>query len=156
MKQGLKWKKKTRYNSHPRLQIHLDGLNLNKASKNYWLICCIATLQEKLFFCVMSLPRTSKVKRSSSSTVSLMRVNKYFWFSFKKFPKKKKLSGTLRCEKWLSVLARNQRHEAVPYKKVCAFSMNKGKTLGCKIPVNKNKKTKTKYTISIHAERQTG
>lgn len=64
----------------------------------------------------MSLPRTSKVKHSSSLTVSLMHVNKYFWFSFEKFTKKK-LSGTLRREKELSVLARNQRHAAVQYKK---------------------------------------
>lgn len=76
-----------------------------------------------------------------------MRVNKYFWFSFEKFTKKKSFLA-LWGVKNDSVLARNQRHEAVPYKNVCAFSMNEGKTLGCKIPVKK-------YSISI-AERQTG
>lgn len=59
-----------------------------------------------------------------------------------------------------SVLARNQRHEAVPYKKVCAFSMNKGKTLGCKIPVKKNKKQKQNIaylsTLNVRQDKKVG
>lgn len=86
--QGLKWKKKTRYNSHSRLQIHLDGLNLNKAYKNYWLICCIATLQEKLFSVLYVTTKNLKsetfIKFNSITDACKQVFLVFFWKVYKK------------------------------------------------------------------------
>lgn len=86
--QGLNWRKK-KYNSHSRLQIHWYGLNLNnKASKNYWLICCITTLQEKLFSVLyvttMNLKSETFIKFNSITDACKQVFLVFFWKVYKK------------------------------------------------------------------------